>query len=368
MNSIDNNTKVFFELVKAGLWEREIQLSQFGRIDFSEVQRLSEEQAVVGLVAAGLEHVSDYDVPKNVLLQFISQTLQLEQRNVAMNDFIAHLVDKMRQSDIYTLLVKGQGIAQCYERPLWRTSGDIDFYLSRSNYENAKLFLTPLSQFIEPEDKRRLHFGVLIEPWIVELHGTMYTDISNRMNVVSDEVYHDLFFNGNVRSWDNHGVQIFLPSPTNDVIIVFNHFINHFYGEGVGLRQICDWCRLLWTFRSSINIEIINSQIKKEGLLSEWRAFASLAVDYLGMPAEAMPLYNSDIKYKKKANRIITLTIETKVPRANNDTAKGPKWKAYIRTFYRRLIEYIRISRIFRVNACKFFIIYILNRFKYVIK
>ena len=67
------------------------------------------------------------------------------------------------------------------------------------------------------------------------------------MNRVADEVHRDIFFNGNVRSWNDNGVQVFLPSANNDVIIVFNHIINHFFLEGVGLRQICDWCRLLGT-------------------------------------------------------------------------------------------------------------------------
>lgn len=75
----------------------------------------------------------------------MGQTLQLEQRNKAMNDFIACLAEKMRRVGIYSLLVKGQGVAQCYERPLWRACGDVDFLLSLSNFEKAKCFLTPQS-------------------------------------------------------------------------------------------------------------------------------------------------------------------------------------------------------------------------------
>ena len=133
----DNNVKAFFELVRAGLWEKDVRIAQYDAIDYEAVLRLSEEQSVVGLVTAGLEHVIDTKVPKEILLQFIGETIQLEQTNAAMNAFIAQVVQKMREADIYTLLVKGQGIAQCYERPQWRTSGDIDFYLSDTNYEKA---------------------------------------------------------------------------------------------------------------------------------------------------------------------------------------------------------------------------------------
>ena len=117
----------------------------YGEVDYAEVMRLAQEQAVVGLVAAGLEHVTDVKVPQLWTLQFAGQTIQLEQRNKAMNAFIAETVDRMRKESIYTLLVKGQGIAQCYQKPLWRTSGDIDFFLSEENYQKAKAYLAPLN-------------------------------------------------------------------------------------------------------------------------------------------------------------------------------------------------------------------------------
>lgn len=56
---------------------------------------MAQEQSVVGLVAAGMEHVLDVKVPKEEVLQFVGQTLQLELRNTSMNSFIGELVDKM---------------------------------------------------------------------------------------------------------------------------------------------------------------------------------------------------------------------------------------------------------------------------------
>lgn len=136
----NNNQQAFFALVRAGLWEKEVRLLPYGEVDYAEVMRLAQEQAVVGLVAAGLEYVTDVKVPQVWALQFAGQTIQLEQRNKAMNQFIADLIAKMRKADIYTILVKGQGIAQCYERPLWRTSGDVDLFLSAENFEKRRAF------------------------------------------------------------------------------------------------------------------------------------------------------------------------------------------------------------------------------------
>ena len=136
--SLDNNQQAFFELVRAGLWEKEARLASFGNVNFDEVMRLAEEQSVVGLVTLGLEHVSDVKVPQEWLLQCIGSTLQIEEQNKKMNEFVAKLIEKMRHEGIYSLLLKGQGIAQCYERPLWRSCGDVDLLLSHDNYNKAK--------------------------------------------------------------------------------------------------------------------------------------------------------------------------------------------------------------------------------------
>ena len=239
------NSDAFFELVRAGLWNKEVRLSQYGDIDFNEIYRLAQEQSVVGLLAAGLEHVTDVKVPQTMALDIAGEVLQLEQRNRAMNQFVARLVADMRKAGIYTLLVKGQAVAQCYERPLWRACGDVDFFLSDDNYEKAKAFLIPMVSDVETEYVGAKHLGMTIDGWMVELHGSLRVGLSNRINHELDEIYTDTFNNGSVRSWNNNGTQIFTLSKENDIVYVFVHLFNHFYKEGVGLRHICDWCRLM---------------------------------------------------------------------------------------------------------------------------
>ena len=122
---LDNNQQAFFALLRVGLWENiPVHDSWFTfhgskQVDWEKVYQLAEEQSVVGVVLAGIEH-SDVKPPQELLLQWIGEVQMLEQQNKAMNSFIAELVEKMRKTDIYTLLVKGQGIAQCYKHPLWR--------------------------------------------------------------------------------------------------------------------------------------------------------------------------------------------------------------------------------------------------------
>jgi hypothetical protein len=365
---LSDNQSAFLELVRAGLWEEDVRLAQYQEIDLNAIYKYAEEQAVQGLVAAGLEHVEDIKLPKEGVLMFVGSALQLEQRNAAMNAFIANTVEKLREVDIYALLVKGQGIAQCYERPLWRASGDVDFLLSNDNYKKAKEYLLPLASSVDIEDKNRLHLGMMVDSWEVELHGTLKTEISRRMNAVIDDVHRSIFYGGNVRSWMNDGTMVFLPDANNDVVIIFTHFIDHFYGEGIGLRQVCDWCRLLWTYRGQINIELLKQRVQKAGLLSEWKAFAYLAVHYLGMPEDIMPFYVKSERFKRKARKICLLIFEAGNFGHNKDNSyrtNSSKNKGYLVTFFRRLNEFGRLSMIFPANAPRFFVTYLINRLRF---
>lgn len=308
---MNKNQQALLELVRAGLWEKDVLLLPYGEVDFANVLQLAEDQSVVGLIAAGIEHIVDMKPQKKDVLQFIGRTVQLEQRNTAMNYFIGVLTDKMREADISSVLVKGQGIAQCYERPLWRASGDVDLLLDKSNYEKAKEFLSPLAINVDEEDKSRLHLGLTIDPWLVELHGTLHANHNAKMDRLLDEVQKDVLQLGNVRVWKNETVDVLLPAPDEDVVFIFAHILQHFFGGGIGLRQICDWCRLLWTYRSRIDKELLETRICRMGMMPKWKSFAALAVDCLGMPVEVMPLYSDEKRWKKKAGRIMSLIMES---------------------------------------------------------
>lgn len=356
MQLSDNNTQAFLALVKSGLLGKKVQLSQYGSIDFNVIFRLAEEQSVVGLVAAGIEHIVDVKIPREVVLQFVGSALQLEQRNLAMNQFIACLIENLRSAGIYAILLKGQEVAQCYERPLWRSCGDVDLFLSDTNYEKAKKVLTSIASTVEAEYVREKHLGMTINDWVVELHGRLYCGLSSRIERELDDVLHDTFYGGAVRSWDNSGVQIFLLSAENDAFYVFTHILQHFYKEGVGLRQICDWCRLLWTNRDNLDVNKLESYIRKSGLLSEWKAFAAYAVEFLGMPTEAMPLYSSSKKWKRKALLINKFILQVGNMGHNRDMSYFNKPYVIRKTISlkRRIGDLINHARIFPLDSLRF--------------
>ena len=367
--SLNNKQQAFFELLRAGLWNKEARLSKFGAINLKEICRIAEEQSVVGLVAAGLEHVKDVKLPKEEVLLVVGQTLQLEQRNKAMNAFVAELIRRLKDAGINALLIKGQGIAQCYEKPLWRACGDVDLLLNADDYEKAKKLLLPLATDVETEYTHFKHVGMTIpdtfgtsdkgraDGWVVELHGTLHSRLSKRVDRQIDAIQEDTFKFGNVRAWDNGGMTVFLPAVGNDVIFVFTHILHHFFFEGIGLRQICDWCRLLWTYKDVIDVKGLAFRLDEMGIMSEWKAFAAYAVEYLGMPAEAMPLLGKEAKWSRKAVRINAFVLE--VGNFGHKQRRDYGGMSYLKrkfiSFWGRLSDMLRHFRIFPLDSIRFF-------------
>ena len=361
LDTKDKNQQAFFDLLRAGLWEKEVRLAPYGEID-SAVLDLAEEQSVVGLLAVGIEHVVDGKPQKKDVLQFIGRTVQLEQKNWSMNDFIGVLVEKMREAGIETLLVKGQGVAQCYERPLWRTCGDVDLFLDDENYERAKAFLKPLAASMEEEYEREKHLGMTIGSWVVELHGRLYSGLSGRVERELDDVYRETFKNGNVRCWKNGETEVMLLAVENDVFYVFTHILQHFYKGGIGLRQICDWCRLLWTYHETIDVAKLEGRLRRAGLMTAWKAFAAFAVEYLGLPFTVDGLLLDGEKelerYRQKADRIMEFVLMSGNFGHNRDHSYFEKYPYLVRkcvSFGRRVGDLARHTRIFPIDSLRFF-------------
>lgn len=382
----DNTVRLFFKLLRFGLWGSSEDVSEAERksesivpeggeikalnltedLDWKQLYRLACEQTVAGYVAVGLEQyvaemkqnqsdridndVSDNNVeevsfgshkpkmknekinasrptaPENVIQAFKKIKFSIGLSNYRMNNFLANLIKELEEVGIEPLLLKGQGVAQNYLYPEVRQAGDIDLLLHGEDYEKAKMFLTPKADNLEIEENRRKHLGMHIGYFEVELHGTIHCNFGNKINTYLDKKQDELFIKKNFRYWCYKDVEISMPSADFDALFIFTHFLNHFYFGGLGLRQICDWIMFLHKSVQHIDSAELENDIKKLGVLREWQTFGCFAVKYLGMPEEEMPMYNN--KYTKKADKIRDFLI------ASGNFGKNRGYRDYSKDCY----------------------------------
>lgn len=154
----------------------------------------------------------------------------------------------------------------------------------------------------------------------------------------------------------NGNVQVFLPNVDEDVVFVFSHILQHFFQEGVGLRQVCDWCRLLWTYKEKIDQRLLETRLKNMGVMSEWKVFSSLAVNMLGMPAEAMPFFSPDSRWQRKSLRVMERILETGNFGSNRDLAYYKKYSFLLRkcvSLWRHTLDSLYFVTMFPLDSLK---------------
>lgn len=370
----DVNVRAFLALTSAGLWgEGGNGAVPWKDVDWEAVLQLAREQALAGIVASAfdvvdlgfeIQDVVDHSQSK----AWAKKVYSIEQRNIGMDNFILRLFAELQSNGLHPVLLKGQGVAQSYLNPLRRNPGDVDVLLWADEYEAAKKLLMPKASKTIADKENEKHTAFVLSGFIVELHGTLCLLLGKKIDTQMDILYERIFAQKEFRTiefsglTDASGNQVNLPEINIDVLYVFCHMLQHFFTGGIGLRQVCDLCRLLYTYRDEIDREWLSAELEKLGLWAEWKAFGALAVDYLGMWPEYVPFLVEDeakgdgiaAKWHRKARRIMAYILSTGNMGKNRDDSYKKKYPYIIKkliSFFKIISNFWRLVRIFPGNA-----------------
>ena len=107
------------------------------------------------------------------------------------------------------------------------------------------------------------------------------------------------------------------------------------------------------------------TRLREMGIVSEWKAFGAIAVEWLGMPAEAMPPFAVGCSWSRKARRICRVVMDAGNFGHNKDNSYRSRYPKLVEksiTFFRRLGEYARLFLIFPADAPRFSVTYVGRR------
>lgn len=301
--------KLLFDLLQSELWGRPFD-REVEKDDLKRAMKLASSHAVLGLV-------SNVIMTTPYLKKMLSEQESVSLRKFVVgnlatwkvqNNNLVKIVLELRQNGIEPVLLKGLGLARFYPHPECRQLGDLDIYVGEENFKSA--CQTVISLTSNEDNVCNLetlkHFETKIGKTVVEVHR--YTDLyyPNKMN----QVYQEISSKGTTESLvpiDVEGVSVLTPSHTFNAFYVFSHFWHHFIGEGVGLRQICDWVVLLHKGFGKIDLNELKTYLLRMKLLKQWLVFGHIAVDVFGLPENEFPFYEK--RYKKLSIRVRNLVI-----------------------------------------------------------
>ena len=287
----ETTDRQFFALLRSGLWNEVPERAPFdGGVDWEALYRLSFAQTVGPLVTDGVNRLTKEYLPAEPehLDPFLGDMMATAQRNRVLDSFIPKVFHALR--GIPVVLVKGQSLAQDYPDPERRQPGDIDLLLPPSSYAAAKEILLPKATHVSKEDVQTLHQGMHFYSVEVELHGSISTLMSRKLDRQLAALLKEQFDGRSLPTVTIGGAEIPVPEANFNAVYIFVHFLQHYWSGGVGLRQFVDWTTFVSVHKRDIHPVILEQRLEELGLLNLWKVFTGFAQEYLGCPAEKLPL------------------------------------------------------------------------------
>lgn len=257
-----NLTDIFFALLRAGLWERDLCLNAVPTAeDWQALLETARRQAVQGLLYRGVAHLSEDQMPPaDLRLQLLAEIDRIERRNKQLEQTQQALLERFRDAGLHPLVQKGTEAGKYYTYPLLRESGDIDLYFPSGEFDQARAL--PPQVRTAPDGAGVFTFRDVT----VEIHPR-YFDL-HRPNAGLPDV----------------------PSLYAELLMLSAHILKHAIGAGVGCKQLCDLALALARTDGKYDKEQLRAYLKRAGLLRWQRVLCSLLVADLGLdPACCLP-------------------------------------------------------------------------------
>lgn len=303
----DKSVNIFFALLRSGLYGTPVPEAELPEsIDWPAIISYAQKQAVYGVIIESVQFLPERLRPQaNIAAKMNKFALGLIQANLIVDQTVAQLVIFLKQHGFKGVLLKGQGVARFYRLPQMRQNGDIDFYIGKAIYKQAtELCRDQLSDDKDACFQNDKHFDLFIRDIPIELHRVAAKIFSPiRRKRFQDWCVYELEHSPHRRTVSIGNTDVTLPSYDFDALFIFYHAWCHYIMGGIGLRQLCDWAMIFHNHAADIDTERLKENIRRFGITKGWKLFACIAVKYLGVPADKMPLYEP--AYHKKSEKIM---------------------------------------------------------------
>jgi len=295
----DNEKGIFFELLRASIWESQPQTSGWKILSdtWDNVLQMMSNHDLLGVVAHTVMSLPFDIMPNpNWQMQISMHVASLTQTHDRLNSTIVELFEALDKANCHPLLLKGQGIATLYPKTCLRSCGDIDCYVGMDNFQKSK---DVMQAICSPEDFSR---GKLLQHQFDLQYKGVTVELHRRLSETPVEWYEKKFqrmfrtYLGNSTanvSIANSPIRI--PDPQCNALYVFIHLAHHYAIEGIGFRQFIDWAMLLYYTYKQIDIDLLKEDLKKTGNLRAWQILSGILHYQLGMDIDKIPLYDSKL-------------------------------------------------------------------------
>lgn len=252
MNGINN---IFYELIRVAIGTQESLSRLPSEAEWMELFEIAMKQSLVGVCFVGLHTLgADSDegyvqigMSEDLFFDWMGIAAQIDMRNDVVNEQCVELQKRLAAEGFRSSILKGQAVAMLYGEELrgFRQSGDIDIYVDCGR-EKAIEYARSIQDEVDWD--------------YVHLHLNLFKDTEIEMHYLPD-AFLNLRKNWKLQKWfkepEVHSSifcatgDMVCPSVAYNLFYILLHAYRHFLYEGVGMRQLMDYCFVL---RASPNV------------------------------------------------------------------------------------------------------------------
>lgn len=231
----------FFELLRFSIDTSAPVPEALSHADWAWLFQTACNQAVCGIVFLGISRLPKQLLPPSaIMLKFIAIAEATKKQNALLNRHCIELTSLLAKSGFRTCILKGQGNALLYPNPMLRTPGDIDVWMEGGTRRVAAY----INHF--PGKHELCYHHIQTPPFKgteVEAHfrpAFMNNMLHNRRLQRYFSENADKQFGNRTRLPGEEGL-VSIPTIEFNIVQQASHIANHFFHEGVGMRQIVDY-------------------------------------------------------------------------------------------------------------------------------
>lgn len=296
----------YLEFIRWSLHHTDAAPSFISEIDWQELLSFAKKQTIIGLFWQGIQRLGDVanKPSEDDVMDWMGEYTKIVRRNTKTDDAVAWLANFIHSNDIGFFVFKGQTVASYYPTPEIRTSGDVDFYVLKKDWDRAKSLLEKEVTITDDHSGQHLEFTKDGIPFEMHYHTAVFASGSKQR--YWDELI-DSYFEEVLDHVVINGIEVPTLPPTLNAIYLFVHIYHHFLKEGIALRQFIDWIMFFEAKHDEIVVSELTAKLKRLGLLRAFKAFGAILTDVLDMDEKFFPyaLTDSDKRYVNKIMLIV---------------------------------------------------------------
>lgn len=232
---------LFKELILISLGKRDGFSRRLTDKDWASIYTEAQRQSLVGVLLTGVERVIALGENKpKFLMQWIAQTLTLENRNRMLNIRCKDITDILNDLGLRSCVLKGQGVAMLYPNPLRRQCGDIDLWVEgnrddiyktlKAKWKVGDTVIHHADVEIFKDTPTEIHFipSFTYSPFLYRKYKKFFKRCADRLFANYDKT-----------------VGFAYPTPEFNAVYSLMHIFHHVLHEGIGLRQLLDYYYIL---------------------------------------------------------------------------------------------------------------------------